>query len=238
LSKEGNLKSQDYFQRAIERDPTNSRGHTGLGYAKFRHAWDGFAEYTGVDGAEFIDHAKRAIGLDDGDAMAQMLYSIGLLFSGQHERAIVEGQRAVELNPNFSSAYVPLGNALMVSGRPEEAIPCFESAVRLSPIDPRNHIYLAHMSEAYFNNRDYDAAVMAAERAISVNPENDYAYAHFIRAIACAQQDRTEEAAFSLSECMRIKPDYVHNHPQLNMYTNPADREHILEGLRKAGLRV
>lgn len=92
------------------------------------------------------------------------------------------------------------------------------------------------MAEAYYNNRDYDAVVTAAERAISANPDNDYAYAHFIRAIACDQQNRSEQASFSLSECMRIRPDYVQNHPQLGMYKAPGDRAHIIDGLRKAGV--
>jgi adenylate cyclase len=234
MTGEGNLKSQEFFKRVISCDPSNSRGHTGLGYALFRHAWDGYAENTGIDSRIFIEHAKRAIALDDADAMAHMLHSIGLLFSGKFDSAIAEGRRAVELNPNFSSAYVPLGNALMVSGQPAEAIQCFEISVSLSPIDPRNFIYFAHLAEAHYDNRDYNAAVETAERAIAFKPDD--AYAHFVHAIALGQLDRSDEARLSLSECLRIRPDYVQKHPQLAMYKNPADREHILDGLDKAGL--
>jgi adenylate cyclase len=234
VTKEGNLRAQEYFRRAITRDPSNSRGHTGLGYAMFRYAIDGFGEKTGVNSTHFIDHAKRAIALDDADAMAHMLFSIGLAFSRRLEPAITEARRAVELNPNFSTAYVPLGNALMVSGRPAEAIPCFETAIRLSPIDPRNHIYFSHLAEAQLGNRDYDAAVVAAERAIDL--KSDYAYAHFVRAAALGHLNRLDEANSALSECLRLRPDYVENHPQLSMYTNPKDRQHILDGLRKVGL--
>lgn len=233
MTRDGNLKAQEMFRLAIERDPANSRGHTGLGYAIFRYLWDGFADTTGVDGARFLENAKRAITLDDGDAMAHMLCSIGFAFTGKLEAAIDEARRAVDLNPNFSSAYIPLGNALMMFGEPAEAIPCFANAIRLSPIDPRNHIYFAHMAEAHLINGDDVAALAAAERTVTLKP--DSAHAHFISASALGHLDRIEAASSSLGECLRLRPDYVENHPQLSMYRNPAHRERILDGLRKAG---
>jgi len=42
-------------------------------------------------------------------------------------------------------------------------------------------------------------------------------------------------AKAALGEFLRLQPDFINIHRNLHMYRNPADREHIDDGLRKAG---
>ena len=94
-----------------------------MAYCLFKSVIDGFSEAGDEDSAKIIEYAKRAVALDEADALAHHTLALSLLyFSGNHDLAIAEGSRAVSLNPSFSQAHVPLGNALSFSGKPEEGI--------------------------------------------------------------------------------------------------------------------
>jgi adenylate cyclase len=56
-------------------------------------------------------------------------------------------------------------------------------------------------------------------------------------AIAYAHLGRIEEAKASAAEVLRLKPDFTAKWIiAMEPYKNPADLEHLLDGLRKAGL--
>ncbi len=55
-------------------------------------------------------------------------------------------------------------------------------------------------------------------------------------ASALGHLGQTEEAGRALAECLRIQPGYNEVHREVHRYRDPKDREHIQDGLRKAGL--
>ena len=83
------------------------------------------------------------------------------------------------------------------------------------------------------NNRDYEQAVECARTGLERSL--GHAYPYFVLASALGHLGQIEDARAALAECLSIKPTYPEIHRQLHTYQNPADREHILEGLRKAG---
>ena len=234
VTKESNLRARDFFERAIELDPTNSRPYAGMAYCLFRNVFDGFAEASDANGARIIEFAKRAVALDDADALAHHTLALSMLyFSGNHDLAIAEASRAVNLNPSFSQAHGPLGNALNFSGKPEEGIAHLEEALRLNPEDIRGYAYWTYLGEAHLNNRDYQRAAECAEKGLE--RKSGSAYPYFVLASSLGHLNRITDARAALTECLRIQPRYVEYHERLHVYQNSADREHILDGLRKAG---
>ncbi len=137
------------------------------------------------------------------------------------------------LNPSFSQAHVPLGNALSFSGRPREGIEHLKQALLLNPDDIRGFYYWTYLGEAHLNNRDYEQAAACSRKGLERSL--GHAYPYFVLASALGHLGQTQEAKTFLSECLRIQPKYVDYHEKLHTYRNPADREHIVEGLRKAG---
>ena len=235
VTKEGNRRARDFFERAIELDPADSRSHAGMAYSLFRYVLDGYSEPGENYSDKIIEFARRAITLDDADALAHHTLAVALLyFSDKYDLSIAEARRAVEINPNFSQAHVPLGNALSFVGKPEEGIAHLETALRLNPDDNRGHIYWAYLAEAHLNNRDYEQAAVCARKG--VERKSDYAYSYFVLASALGHLGDTERASAALAESLRIQPEYVEIHRQIHRYRDPADREHILAGLRAAGL--
>ncbi len=234
VTKEGFIRARDLFERAIELDPEDSRPYAGMAYCLFRSVFDGFSEGSEEGSNRIIDFAKRAVALDDADALAHHTLGLTMLyFSGNHDLAIAETSRAVALNPSFSQAHVPLGNALSFSGKPEEGIAHLEKALQLNPEDIRGYAYWTYLGEAYLNNRDYERAAACARRGFERKLDSPYPY--FILASALGHQGQIEDAQAALAECLRLQPRYVEIHEKLHTYRDPADREHILDGLRKAG---
>jgi len=233
LTKEGLLRGQEFFARAIELDPTNSRAYSAMAYSIFVYSFYGFSDTPGIANDKCLEYAKRALALDEGDAQAHEILAVLFIHSDQLEAATAEARRAVQINPNFAHAYVPLGNSLSLIGRPTEGIPYLEKSIQLNPDDPRVHVYIAILAEAHLNNRDYQQAVACARKAIE--RKRDYLHSIVILASALAHQGDTQEAAIALADCVRLRPDFLRAHPLLRFYRDPGDKDHILDGLRKAG---
>jgi adenylate cyclase len=203
-----------------------------MAYALFRYLFDGLAEPGEVENAEIVEFAKRAVALDEADALGHHTLALSLLYlSGAHDLSIAEAQRAVELNPNFSQAHVPLGNALSFIGKPKEGIPHLELAIRLNPDDIRNH--LTYLAEAHLNNRDYAQSVACARKGLQ--RKSNYAYSYFVLSSALGHLGESKASGEALAECLRIQPGYIDIQRKIHRYRHPADRRHIEDGLRGSG---
>lgn len=55
------------------------------------------------------------------------------LYKQQHDEAIAETKKALDLYPNMADTNYFMGYFLHVAGRNEEAIPFFKKAIRLNP---------------------------------------------------------------------------------------------------------
>jgi Tfp pilus assembly protein PilF len=106
-------------------------------------------------------------------SVAQHLSAAKALAShGQIDRAVVEGAKAVDVDPSDAIARGSYALCLTELGRDDEAINQAERAIELKPDDSDAHLDLA--ISAY---RSYpDRANAEARRAIELGPENSSAY--------------------------------------------------------------
>ncbi len=143
-------------------------------------------------------------------------YQRGLWYTFQYDpddrdRALGFFRRAIELDPGFASAYAGLGYALYVyiilgvsPNRLDDIAQAFEvskTALRLNARDPFGWVAL---SRAHLLRSELEAAVVAAENAIALNP--NLALAHFARAHTLWHAGRPQEAVVSHDEAIRLSP--------------------------------
>ena len=64
---------------------------------------------------EAENSAEKALELNDSFDLAHILLGWTYLFKRQHDRAIKEGERAIELNPNGAEAHAQLAFFLILS---------------------------------------------------------------------------------------------------------------------------
>ena len=123
-----------------------------------------------------------------------------------------------------------MGLALATSGgRAEEGVALIRQAMRLNPFHPES--YWDDLAVASYAARRYEEALEANRQIVGRKQ-----YWYFARMAACyAQLGRTEEARAQTVEALRLKPDFRLSTVKL-FYKNPADAQHVLDGMRKAGL--
>ncbi len=234
LNREGNILAKKLFEEAIALDPKYPAPYWLLGMTHIMDTWFDWGQSKEDSLSRAMELAQKTIGLDDLDSNAHGLLSAAYRLKGDHDKAIAEGKRAVELDPNSADAHVWLGIALNYADRAEEAVPLFEKAIRLNPF--AHTWYFLHLGHAYRFLRRYDEAIAVYQKAIQLSPKN--LIAHLGLTITYSQWGRDEKARVHAAEVLRISPEFsldrfVEKHP----LKNQAEKERIIEALRKAGLK-
>jgi adenylate cyclase len=228
--------AEQFFQQAIDLDPTFSGAYGGLAMAQGQAA-DDFQTRNLPETLSSIEAlARRAVALDGADAEARSLLANALWRRADYEGALAEAERALAAAPNLAFAHHMLGTTLMFSGRPKEGLTALERSIRLDPRHPRSAVRLMQVALALYLSREYAAAVEAAKRAIRSYP--DYPNTYRWLAAALGQLGRTEEAKEALEKAIAIVPASFEMYVRSGVpWMRPQDHAHMLEGLRKAGWR-
>ena len=179
--------------------------------------------------------ALAAIHADSEDAWAHFALGGVYLITRRFDDSLAEFELALRLNPNFSQAQNYYATALGFCGHWEQAVEASQRAVRLSPRDPFLALCYGSACLAQFMGRHYEEAMRDARTAIRLRA--DYAGAHRVLTAATGMSGDSEAAAAALRELRRAQPDislaWVTDHVPIK---HDSDREHYLEGFRRAGL--
>jgi tetratricopeptide (TPR) repeat protein len=226
--------AQELLEKAIAIDPNYGQalGVLGASYT--------FAAHMGwIELEEIAPIAKRtalaAVQADSEDAWAH--YALGgfYLITRRFDDSLAEFELALRLNPNFSQAQNYYAAALGFCGRWEEGVQAAYRAIQLSPRDPFLALYYGSACMAQFIGHNYEEAMRLARIAIRLR--SDYAGAHRVLTAAAGMAASPEDAAAALQELRRAQPNislaWVADHVPIKQ---EADREHYLEGFRRAGL--
>lgn len=236
-----NAKAHDCLLRASELCPTNAQIQESLAVVHFLN-WLGYwVEPREAEMDLAYDYAYRAVQLDGNDSRSQMRLGEILWFQGKHFEARPKFDRALQLNPNDAESIAVYALYLCALGNHEESLRQFDLAARLDPFDPGWRLWFHGV--AYYSARRYDEAI---DLLVDVHePANEI---NGWLAASLAQTGRTEEAGRYLDRFLEnAKKEFVRYpgdrlgdwEPYWNdtmRYKNRADLDHLLDGLRKAGL--
>lgn len=124
------------YRKAIALNPT---------YAVAHHWYGGFLSAMGRH-KEAMQQAQTARSLDPLSPIIQTWVGLRHYFDRQHESAIAEYRKAIELDRDFAPAHWHLGMAYEQTGRLAEGVSEAKQALAL---DPGNLLYLASLGHAY-----------------------------------------------------------------------------------------
>ena len=234
VTRQDNADAQALLERAIAIDPNYGQA---LGLLATSHM---FSLHMGwADKAVVAPIAERAalaaIHADSEDPWAHYAFGCVYLFSRRIDDALAEFELALSLNPNFSLAQGYYGLALSYGGRWEEADLAARRALRLSPRDPFSAIYYGIAAYAQFVGRNYDEAMRLSREGI--RQRADFVGAHRVLTAAAGMAGQDDVAKIALQELRRAQPNISLAWIARGMpIKEGADREHYLEGFRRAGL--
>jgi tetratricopeptide (TPR) repeat protein len=153
-------------------------------------------------------------------------------------QSIAEFERALALDPNQAAAYAGIGLAKYCIGHAKETEAHVQEALRLSPRDTSAYLWMGVAGVAKILLGSDEEAVTRLRCAIEMN--RNFPRAYFWLAAALAQLNRLDEAKFTVQAGLALVPTYTvrgfrdrasNDHP-----TFLAQRERIVEGMRKAGI--
>jgi TolB-like protein/cytochrome c-type biogenesis protein CcmH/NrfG len=234
VTRQDNVVAQALLEKATAIDPNYGQALGVLAASQTFSAhmgWGDMAAVTPV--AERA--ALAAILADSEDPWAHHALGCVYLFMRRFDDSLAEFEVALRLNPNFSLAQGYYGLALSYCGRWEEADLAAHRALRLSPRDPFSAIYYGIASYAQFIGRNYEAAMRLAREAI--RQRGDFVGAHRVLTSAAGMAGQDDVAKPALQALRRVQPNISLAWIAREMpIKSVAEREHYLEGLRRAGL--
>jgi TolB-like protein/Tfp pilus assembly protein PilF len=188
-------KSVEYFQQAIDKDPTYA-----LAYAALAEAYILIPNYTNTNPHDAFPKARaaaeKALEIDETlaeahNALADIMYEYDWKFA-EAER---EFKRAIELNPNYATARHWYGEYLLAVGKNEEAL---AEMKRAQELDPLSLIINSILGVAYMENRQYDQAMEQLKKTIEM--DQNFPRAHLYLADTYERNGMFEEASLEFEK--------------------------------------
>lgn len=235
---EGFHAARDLFIQSTELDPSFAPAHAGLALVCFFQIVRGTAAIPDSVFDELLAEARKAAALDQRDPLARTALGLAFMQHNQLGDSIAEHQAAIELNPNSSFARWSLGYALFRAERLEEALKEFDLALRLSPRDPATWSYLTLKAGTLYQLRRYEEAAACAGSAMR-HPTADSAWPAIHLTAALGQLGRPDEALVPIEWLIERRQHLTVSDFQSwphNRTRSPRDLDHIVAGLRKAGV--
>ena len=233
-SKTDKAEAQAYFRRALAIDPQYPQAIAALSIVVCQVAFLGWADDAEANYVEAYELAQRAIALDPRYPNAHFALGLVCIWTSRSDRAVAAFQEAIRLNPSFAAAHVLLGQMYLYAGRRQEAMEWAEKGIRLSPSDPRLFIWLVALAGAHYQMRHYAEAVEAGRRSWTLNRNWPHGLRYVVAGLA--QLGKVEEAQAPLAELKQMDANLEYSASVFRRnWPNPADVDHLLDGLRKAG---
>jgi TolB-like protein/Flp pilus assembly protein TadD len=235
VTREDHLAALAFLERAIALDPNYGQALSVLASSHMRAVHLGWADLANAaPPAERA--AQRAVKVSFDDAWAHTALGSVYFSTRRLDEAIAEFDIALQLNPNFCMTHGYNALALCYCGRTQEAFEAAQRAIRHSPRDPSLAIYYGVAGYSRCVEKRYDQAIVLAREAI--RHRGDLTGAYRVLTVAAGMSGDLELAATGLQELRRIQPnislDWIANQLPWNL---DGDREHYLEGFRRAGLK-
>ena len=227
---EDNAEAQRMLDRAIALDPKYAHAHAWKACVLAQTWVNNWCEDRRDTWKRVVDEAHVALALDDNDSDVHRVLAAVNLAHDEHEKAQYHQERALGLNPSNDLILVQQGELLTWLGRPEDGIEWIRKAMRVNPYHPER--FWNHLGRAHYTARQYSDAVAALSRI--TRPACMH---HALLAAALAQLGDKTAAEAHTQEVLRQDAAFSSQrflstfHYQLD-----SDRNHLREGLVKAGL--
>jgi tetratricopeptide (TPR) repeat protein len=200
LTPEDFVKSEEYFEQAISKDPNYALAYAGIADVTVFNTF-----FMSIAPRDAIQKAKKylniALELDENLAEAHAVMGwVHLFYDWDWEKADHEFKRALELNPNSAIILMHYCDFLSISGQHERAISLIKRARELDPLS----IFINHnVAERILHAGRFDEAIDLLKKTIAMEPHYYYPY-YLLGAAYYAKSNikesiEVEEKAYELS---------------------------------------
>jgi DNA-binding winged helix-turn-helix (wHTH) protein/TolB-like protein/predicted negative regulator of RcsB-dependent stress response len=191
------IKSIDYFNQALARDPNYALAYAGLADSYIALPTIGNTPSSEAN-IKAREAALQSLAIDDTIAEAHTaLATIKELYEWDFVGAEREFKRAIEFNPNYTTSHSWYSQFLSSVGRYAEAI---AEAKRALEVDPTSLYANVALGNTYLDARQPDEAIVQLQRTIDM--DKNFALAHLTLAEAYRAKERYEDAIAEVTKSM------------------------------------
>ena len=229
-------KALEFFQKAIEADPTYARAYVCASWYYRRQVQLKGMVLSDDEKKEALRLAQAALDADRTDpyVLWQAAMTISLV-EGDFDEAAALIDRSLSINANSNRAWLASGTIRCFLGDPETAIEHAERGMRLSPLDVSMWVAFGVMATAHMQLENYEEAAKWARKSIHIHPDN--LSAHHVLVASLAQSNRQEDAEAALADLMALDPELtVGGLKERYPIAGYRNLDGFIEGLGKAGL--
>ncbi|MCW3783143.1 BTAD domain-containing putative transcriptional regulator [Defluviimonas salinarum] len=241
LNAEDTAEARELFNKALELDPRYARAYMYLADTYVVDGWLGLAE-EGASGKS-LALSRKGAGLDNTDVYIQDQLGYAFLCEGLWDEAEVQFDKTLSKIVNEAESMAWCGYAFLLLGRREKAREVVLEAIRLDPMHSPSIDWI--LGQIHFFAGDYGEVVQVLIGEALLN-----SLAHAFLVSAYAHLGQTDEAGTALAEFIRMRRrEFASRNIAIEndtveslagayraMWRDPSDWEHLVGGLRKAGL--
>jgi TolB-like protein/tRNA A-37 threonylcarbamoyl transferase component Bud32/tetratricopeptide (TPR) repeat protein len=232
LSAEEHAAARAGLERAVQQAPGYADGWAMLSMIIREEYTHGFNFRPDPLGRAFAA-ARRAVEAAPANHLAYHALASAQFFRREFQAFRNSAERAVSLNPmdGFTAAY--LGFLIAYAGNWERGCALVERARQLNPHHP-GWYWFPSFFDAY-RKRDYRSAL---DVALKINMPGFWR-TNLALAAAYGQLGEREAACNAVRELLALRPDFpVVAREELGKFWDPELVQHLIDGLRKAGLEI
>jgi TolB-like protein/class 3 adenylate cyclase len=229
--------ARSLFEEAIALDQEYAKAYVMLGYNYVHEVLLGWSKSPEQSFKKALKLANKSLTLNPNHAGGHSLLSFICVYTGQHDQAIAESKRALEIDP-YAAVLDIAGRVFMYSGMFEDAIAEYERLLRLDPYAP-GYIY-DNYSTACFLFGKYDRAIPFLEEAVKRLPDSWYILGSL--GMAYSLSGRKEEAQNIIEKYCKKKIPYQFTLEILDLwlktlpFKNPFDKDRLRALCLEAGI--
>ncbi|MEZ5832497.1 MAG: adenylate/guanylate cyclase domain-containing protein [Dongiaceae bacterium] len=215
------------LRRAIELDPHYAQAHAYLGASLLIKSY-ALEDEPRLEPA--LLSTQRGVDLDPDDSVTQLSFGQVHTHLRKYDAAAVHFERAISLNPNDMHAQALYAELLTFVGQPGAALARLDFIRQRDPYPPL--WYWELYGTALYQLHRYDDAIAAFHEIGLRN-----AWARGYLAAGCAMAGRVDEAAEHMAAYRQLAPgSSAQKWARSEPYRDEGPLQHLLDGLRKAGL--
>ncbi|HEV8484041.1 MAG TPA: winged helix-turn-helix domain-containing protein [Blastocatellia bacterium] len=202
MTDDGLLKSLEYFQQAIGKDPNFALAHAGMA-----GAYNALGGFNVRPPKEVYPKARSAVltalNLDPLLVQAHTeLAMLNLTFDWDWAASEREFKRAIEINPSDSDAHYFYSFYLAFMGQFDNAI---AESRKAQELDPVSLVKLTGLAQVLLIARRYDESLEKCEKALEMDP--NLGFAHWLLGLAYMYKASYEPAILAMQKSIPLSGD-------------------------------
>ncbi len=230
---EGVSSARDYFLQSIRADPNYARPYANMALSFGREVVFQFAEPDPESIRIGLEYADKADTLDPSLPQTQFARAVLHLANREYNLAIAAARKSISIDPNYADGFAVLAQTLGFKGELDEALEAVYKAKFLNPIVPFTYKWVE--GHILYQLRRYDDARVALEAVYDTNPS--FYIGLLSLSATYGQLGEIEEAEWINAEILTHKADFsAEIESEESPYLMKQHRQHLLQGLTKAGL--